>query len=63
MAAIGFVDGQDRPTEFLDLTVLTPHEFEQLMPPFKEAFQAHMARWRLDGKPSVSRQFAHVDTY
>jgi hypothetical protein len=58
MAAIRFVDVQARPTEFLDLTSLTLDEFEQLIPPFEEAFQAHMALWRLDGKPRASRQFA-----
>jgi hypothetical protein len=58
MAAIRFVDVQARPTEFLDLTSLTPDEFEQLIPPFEEAFQAHMALWRLDGKPRTSRQFS-----
>ena len=58
MAAIQFNDVQARPTEFLDLTSLTPDEFEQLMPPFEEAFQAHMAQWRLDGKPRTARQFS-----
>ena len=36
---------------------MTLDEFEQLIPPFEEAFQAHMARWRLDGKPRTARQF------
>jgi len=58
MAAIRFVDVQARPTEFLDLTSLTLDEFEQLIPPFEDAFQAHMALWRLDGKPRTSRQFS-----
>lgn len=58
MAGVRFIDVQSRPTEFLDLTSLTPDEFEQLVPPFEEAFQAHMARWRLDGKPRTARQFA-----
>ena len=58
MAAIRFVDVQARPTEFLDLTSLTPDEFEQLLEPFEEAFQAHMAQWRLDGKPRTARQFS-----
>ena len=58
MAAVRFTDVQSRPTEFLDLTSLTPDEFEQLIPPFEDAFQAHMARWRLDGKPRTARQFA-----
>ena len=58
MAAVRFSDVQSRPTEFLDLTSLTPDEFAQLIPPFEAAFQAHMARWRLDGKPRSARQFA-----
>src|SRR5687768_18599417 len=58
MAAVRFIDVQARPIEFLDLTSLTLDEFEQLMPPFEAAFQAHMAHWRLDGKPRTSRQFS-----
>jgi hypothetical protein len=58
MAAVRFSDVQSRPTEFLDLTSLTPDEFAQLIPPFEAAFQAHMARWRLNGKPRSARQFA-----
>jgi hypothetical protein len=58
MAAIQFNDVQARPTEFLDLTSLTPDEFGQLIEPFEDAFQAHMARWRLDGKPRTARQFS-----
>src|SRR6266699_3590797 len=58
MAHLQFIDVQDRPTEFLDLTSLTLDEFQQLVPPFEAAFQAHMATWRLDGKPRTARQFA-----
>src|ERR687893_461171 len=58
MAAVRFSDVQSRPTEFLDLTSLTPDEFALLIPPFEAAFQAHMARGRLDGKPRTARQFA-----
>jgi hypothetical protein len=58
MAGVRFIDVQSRPTEFLDLTSLTPDEFEQLIAPFEEAFQAHMALWCLDGKPRSARQFA-----
>jgi len=49
---------QSRPTEFLDFTSLTLDEFHQLVPPFEAAFQAHMAAWRLDGKPRTARRFA-----
>src|SRR5262245_25522328 len=58
MASVRFIDMQTRPTEFLDFTSLTLDEFQQLLPPFETAFQAHMATWRLDGKPRTVRQFA-----
>jgi hypothetical protein len=58
MAGLRFADLQSRPTEFLDLTSLTPDEFQLLVAPFETAFQAHMAAWRLDGKPRTARQFA-----
>jgi len=57
MASIQFADMQSRPTEFLDFTSLTLDEFQQLVSPFEAAFQAHMAMWRLDGKPRTARQF------
>src|SRR5215467_11596757 len=57
MAHVQFTDVQERPTEFLDLTSLTLDEFQQLVPPFEAAFHAHMAAWRLDGKPRTARQF------
>ena len=43
MAHVQFTDVQSRPLEFLDLTSLTLDEFQQLVPPFEAAFQAHMA--------------------
>jgi len=58
MASVQFADMQSRPVEFLDFTSLTLDEFQQLVPPFEAAFQAHMAAWRLDGKPRAARQFA-----
>jgi Helix-turn-helix of DDE superfamily endonuclease len=58
MASVRFIDVQARPTEFLDVTSLTRDEFQLLVPPFEAAFQAHMAAWRLDGKPRTARQFA-----
>src|SRR6266851_269834 len=58
MARLRFADVQSRPTEFLDFTSLTREEFQQLLPPFEAAFHAHMAAWRLDGKPRTARQFA-----
>ena len=58
MASVRFTDVQARPTEFLDFTSWTLDEFQQLVPPFEAAFHAHMAAWRLDGKPRTARQFA-----
>ena len=58
MASLRFADVQSRPTEFLDFTSLTLDEFHQLLPSFEAAFHAHMAAWRLDGKPRTARQFA-----
>jgi len=57
MASVRFTDVQARPTEFLDFTSLTLDEFQQLVPPFEAAFHAHLAAWRLDGKPRTVRQF------
>jgi len=58
MASVRFADLQSRPTEFLDFTSLTLDEFQQLVPPFEAAFRAHMAAWRLDGKPRTARRFS-----
>jgi Helix-turn-helix of DDE superfamily endonuclease len=58
MAHVQFTDLQSRPMEFLDFTSLTLDEFQQLVPPFEAAFQAHMATWRLDGKPRTARRFS-----
>jgi hypothetical protein len=57
MGTLRFADLQTRPTEVLDLTSLTLHEFRQLVTPFDAAFQAHMASWRLDGKPRTIRRY------
>src|SRR5215813_2094942 len=57
MASLRFTDVQARPSEFLDLTSLTLEEFHQLIPPFETAFHAHLAAWRLDGKPRITRRF------
>src|SRR6516165_3310977 len=62
MAHVQFTDVQDRPTEFLDFTSVTLDEFQQLVPPFEAAFQAHMAAWRLDGKPRTARRFSVYQT-
>jgi hypothetical protein len=58
MANVRFTEVQSRPTEFLDFTSVTLAEFQHLVPPFEAAFHAHMAAWRLDGKPRTARRFA-----
>src|ERR671930_2085081 len=57
MGALRFTDLRMRPTEVLDFTSLTVAEFQPLVPPFEAAFQAHMARWRLDGQPRTARRY------
>ena len=57
MGTFRFAAIQTRPTEVLDLTSLTVEEFRELVPPFEAAFQAHMAGWRLDGRPRTARRY------
>jgi hypothetical protein len=57
MAGVRFPELQSRPMAFLDFTSVTLDEFQQLVPPFEAAFQAHMAAWRMDGKPRTARRF------
>jgi hypothetical protein len=57
MGSLRFTEIQARPTEVLDLTSLTLDEFQRLVPPFEAAFQAHMAEWRLDGRPRTARRY------
>src|SRR6266540_2747872 len=57
MGTLRFADLQTRSTEVLDLTSLTVDEFQQLVPPFEAALQAHMADWRLDGKRRTARRY------
>jgi hypothetical protein len=57
MGSLRFTDLQTRPTDVLDLTSLTVEEFQHLVPPFDDAFQAHMAAWRLDGQPRTARRY------
>jgi hypothetical protein len=58
MGSLRFTDIQTRPTEVLDLTSLTVDELRHLVLPFEAAFQAHMAQWRLDGRPRTARRYA-----
>jgi Helix-turn-helix of DDE superfamily endonuclease len=57
MGSLRFTDIKTRPTEVLDLTSLTLDEFQHLVPPFEAAFEAHMAEWRLDGRPCTARRY------
>ena len=57
MAGVRFTELQSRPMAFLDCTSVTLDEFPQLVPPFEEAFHAHMAAWQMDGKPRTARRF------
>lgn len=45
------------PPEGLDWTSLAIEEFRELAPPFEAAFHAHMADWRLDGRPRAARRY------
>jgi hypothetical protein len=57
MGSLRFIDLQTRPTEVLDVTSLTLEAFQQVVPPFAAAFQAHIAAWRLDGQPRTARRY------
>jgi Helix-turn-helix of DDE superfamily endonuclease len=57
MGSLRFADIQTCPTEGLDLTSLTVEEFQHVVLPFEAAFQAHMAQWRLDGRPRTARRY------
>jgi hypothetical protein len=57
MTRLRYADLARRPTDVLDMTSLTPDEFQLLLPAFEQAFQAHMAEWRLDGKPRTARRY------
>jgi hypothetical protein len=57
MGSLQFTKIQTRPTEVLDLTSLTLDEFQCLVPRFEAAFEAHMADWRLDGRPRTARRY------
>lgn len=62
MAGVRFADLAKNPVEVLDFTSLTLEEFQLLVAPFECAFQAHMANWRLDGKPRTARGYTTYQT-
>lgn len=57
MPRLRYADLARKPTDVLDMTSLTIDEFQALLPGFEQAFQAHMAQWRLDGKPRSARRY------
>jgi hypothetical protein len=57
MSGLRYADLARKPTDVLDMTSLTVNEFQALLPAFEQAFQAHMAQWRLDGKPRTARRY------
>jgi hypothetical protein len=57
MSRLRFTDLADKPLALLDMTSLTVQEFQLLVPGFEQAFQEHMADWRLDGKPRTARRY------
>ena len=57
MRRLRFIDLEPKPTDVLDMTSLTLDEFRLLVPAVETAFQAHMAVWRLDGKPRRARRY------
>ena len=57
MNKLRYTEVKLKPTAFVALTSLTVEEFEKLVPEFEKAFQEHMAKWRLDGKPRTKRSY------
>src|SRR6266496_5808149 len=57
MTRLRYTDLVCKPMDVLDMTSLTPDEFQLLVPACEQAFQAHMAVWRLDGKPRTARRY------
>jgi Helix-turn-helix of DDE superfamily endonuclease len=58
MAGLRYRDLVGRADKVLDFTSLTEAEFQTLVPPFEQAFLAHMAEWRLDGKRRGQRAYS-----
>lgn len=57
MTGLRFRDLEPKPMDVLAMTSLTRDEFRLLLPAFEQAFQAHMAVWRLDGQPRTARRY------
>jgi len=57
MSKLSYAEIKLKANAFLALTGLTVAEFELLVPEFEKAFQAHMSKWRLDGKRRTQRRY------
>lgn len=57
MNGLRFADIESKPYVVLDMTSLVVEEFRALVEPFEAAFQAHMAKWRLDGLARTARSY------
>lgn len=58
MERFQYRDIQTNEERHLALTSLTAEEFALLLPPFEEAFSAHMDEWCLDGSPRTGRRYS-----
>jgi Helix-turn-helix of DDE superfamily endonuclease len=58
MAGLRYSEIVGRADKVLDFTSLTETEFQALVPPFEQAFLAHMDEWRLDGKRRATRAYS-----
>jgi len=59
---VRYQDSKMKAYRILDLTSLTPDEFEQLVPPFEAAFVRHMRDWTMEGKPRTGRRYSQYTT-
>jgi hypothetical protein len=58
MRGLRFTDIESKPYTVLDMTSLVVEEFRALVEPIEEQFQAHVAKWRLDGLPRKKRSYS-----
>ena len=57
MPGLRFTDLAAKPIDVLDMTSLTVDEFRVLVPVLEQAFQTHMVKWCIDGKPRTGRSY------
>lgn len=58
MRGLRFTDIESKPYTVLDMTSLVVEEFRAMVEPFEKEFQAHVAKWRLDGLPRRKRSYS-----